>query len=118
MTFKITKIIDAGSIDKERIVLRAQSDTDVGSCLLLGGEAVGPDRVSSGDMPFAYWFEDKPVKAKDLVVLYTKSGQNREKENENGTTSHFFYVGRDESLWGSRLRPALINSEDWSIFES
>ena len=118
MTLRITKIEDAGDLDRERLVLRASDDVDIGDFIVLIARATGEEKVRSGDIARAYWFEDKRIKKGDLVVLYSKSGTRREKENASGTTSHFYYWGRETACWNERVRVVLAHAPSWQILVS
>jgi hypothetical protein len=69
------------------------------------------------------------VSAGDLVVLYTKSGRENEKELKSGRKAHFFYCvllntpsacggelhwGLDPSIWERKDRaPVLLHAPEW-----
>ncbi|MFP3500495.1 hypothetical protein SB759_40420, partial [Pseudomonas sp. SIMBA_059] len=55
----------------------------------------------AGEIPIAYWFAPKKILANDYVVLYTKYGKQSEKENPSGSTSHFFYWKKSETIWNA-----------------
>jgi hypothetical protein len=40
------------------------------------------------------------VKSGDLIVLYTKRGVSKERVNKDGSTSHFYYWGLADPVWG------------------
>jgi hypothetical protein len=106
MNLEITSFADAGQPQKERIVLKALINLNVGEY------AVFRSGVSDGDptagWKSAYWFPDADVKANDLVILYTKKGSQSTKSLGNGRTAHFFYWGRDEVLWGNNRFGAVV----------
>jgi hypothetical protein len=108
MSLRITHVRENGDIEKERVVMRAESDTDVGSYIMLNCDRISEEQVESGDIPSSYWFEDKAIKKGDFVVLYTKAGQSSEKTNESGFTSHFFYWNRSTTMWSMERRAVLV----------
>lgn len=113
MSFRISSIANAGDLSKERLVLRADEALDVGAYAIFCCWAADGDEVSSGDLPAAYWFEDQKVGKGDLIVLYTKSGKRSSKLSDRGKTSHFFYWGRQSTLWVEGKRPVLANTKPY-----
>lgn len=112
MNLEFRSFADSGNPSKERIVLKALKDLDVGEFAVLRS-GVGNDGESpTAGRKIAYWFPDKKVKANDLIVLYTKKGSQSSKVLQNGHTAHFFYWGRDEALWGDKQFGAVV-SEIW-----
>jgi hypothetical protein len=98
MSIEIKYVKDAGIMKKERIVLKVKSDDDVGRYLLFDTTYVDTNKVSN-KVRHSYWFPDKPVKKNDVVVVYTKAGDNIARLNSDGTETHFFYIGLSESIW-------------------
>ena len=45
-----------------------------------------------------YWFPDTVVRTNDYVIVYTKAGVNSTKQNNDGTTSYFFYRGLENAV--------------------
>ena len=115
MTLKITNIRERGNLEKERVVMRVQSDVDVGSYIMLNCVISGEDSVESGDIPLCYWFDDKKVKKDDLIVLYTKKGVSSQKINDNGQMSYFFYWDRPDSIWSDNRRAVLVKTETYQF---
>src|SRR5688500_17539445 len=81
---------DRGELEKERIVFQVSYNDDIGRYAIFETTA-SDDEQFSDDIKRIFWFPERPVKTGDLVVLYTKSGNDRIKKNKNGTTSFFFY---------------------------
>lgn len=97
MNLKLKSVADKGDPQKERLVIRVLNDTDTGEFLVMRTGFVN-EAVNIG-VSNTYWFPDKPVKAGDLVVLYTKSGTIKDKPLERAGTVHFFYWGESAALW-------------------
>ncbi|EJL70720.1 hypothetical protein [Chryseobacterium populi] len=111
MKVKISKIIDHGH-DDERIVLNVLEDTDIGEFLIL--DTTYNSGEVSNKVRHPYWFPDKKVKKRDLVILYTKKGTSSIIKNENGATSHFFYWGLNSNVWNNDGDCALLlHVDDW-----
>jgi hypothetical protein len=98
MKLEISSFADVGQLQKERIVLKASSDIDVGDYAIFRSWTRDGAKPTSGRKT-AYWFPDGEVRAGDLVVLYTKKGQSSTKALDSGHTAHFFYWGLDSTLW-------------------
>jgi hypothetical protein len=102
MILKVSSIVNAGEPERERVVLRATADGDVGEYAIFRANADADGDALSGDVPNVFWFPGSKVKAGDLVVLYTKRGTRRNKVlDESGATTHFFYWGKPEALWNN-----------------
>lgn len=113
MSLRISSLSNAGEMPRERLILRAHSDVDVGKYAVFCGWLGDDGSPLSGDLHAAYWFEDFSVKSGDLVVLYTKAGSRSEKANESGRTSHFLYWGRSAPLWTVDKLPVLTFAWPW-----
>jgi hypothetical protein len=87
MKLEIRSFADAGQQKKERVIIKALSDTDVGEYLLMCSD-IAKDGSATAGRKTAYWFPDKEIRAGDLVVLYSKSGTDSEKQLESGGTAH------------------------------
>jgi hypothetical protein len=114
MSLVISSVANAGEVDRERVVMKASADIDIGKYALFCCKRSGETSVNDGAIPAAYWFADKTVKAGDFVVLYTKSGKRSEKSNNSGGNSYFFYWGKSAPIWTDDKRAVLLKV---SIFE-
>jgi hypothetical protein len=116
MNLEIRAFADAGDLSKERIVLKALTDVDVGDyAILRSGVASGGGAPTSGRKA-AYWFADVEVKANDVIVLYTKKGSRSSKLLDSGRTAHFFYWGKDEPLWADqKFGAVLVEITNWQF---
>jgi hypothetical protein len=107
MMLEISSFADPGTHEKERVILKALADLDIGNYAVLCSTI--SDRKSPTAGPkIAYWFPDGDVKSGDLIVLYTKSGQNSKKDIAGDHTAHFYYWSREDTLWGTGKRTAVI----------
>ena len=94
MKIQIHSYIDTGKIQLERIALKVISDCNLKFYCLHQSDAL--DGGGFFHLPkHSYWFTPQEVKAGDWVVLYTNSGINSTKKNEDGSTSYFYYWGLD-----------------------
>ena len=114
MKVQIQSFADAGIAEKERVVISATGDHDIGKYLLFFSKKGAESNATSGRKTM-YWFPDKPIKAGDLVVLYSKKGRRSEKKLDNGSTVHFFYWGLEAPIWGDDSKVAvLMQSMEWN----
>jgi hypothetical protein len=110
MNIKFSSIADRGVPKKERLVLKVVAKTDVGEYAVFRTGISGSEVTT--DVMNTFWFPDKPVAAGDLVVLYSKSGTQNEKELERGGRAHFFYWGVGGTLWDSKEHAVVITHID------
>lgn len=108
MNLEIRSFAGVGDLQKERIVLKALADLDVGDYAILRSGVGSSGRTPTSGRKIAYWFPDEDVQANDLVVLYTKKGSRSTKPIEGGGTAYFFYWGRDEALWNDDKSGAVL----------
>jgi len=113
MRIEIQSVADRGNLEKERLVLKVKSSTDIGDHLVLQtGFSAGEVTV---EIYNAYWFAYRPVSAGDLVVLYTKSGQEKIRDLKQGGRAHFFFWGLDSAIWNRLDRaPVLLHAPQWT----
>lgn len=116
MNLEITSFAGAGDLLRERIVLKARRDLDVGDYAVLRSAVGSGEGTPTSGRKIAYWFPNEDVRANDLVVLYTKKGSRGSKPIEGGHTAYFFYWGRDEALWDDHnFGAALLEVRDWQF---
>ena len=107
MKLEFSSFADAGDHDKERIVIKALSDLDIGEYAVFLS-ALSDTRSPTAGRKTAYWFPDGMVKPGDLIVLYSKSGSSSKKDIGEGRTAHFYYWGLDKAVWGNDDKTAVI----------
>lgn len=113
MNIKIVKILDAGAANKEKLQLKAVADDNIGNYVVFDTLQIEPGRIASIPKN-AYWFPDRNVKGNDIIFLYTGPGKNYETKNEDGTTTWYFYWGRNVTLWKNKnSSAALLRIHDW-----
>lgn len=98
MNIKITRIINPGVVDKERLLMKVIASDDVGRYVVFDTVETGSRTISSRPRN-VYWFPDREVKAGDQIVLYTKTGISTQRKSDDGSTIFFFYWGKREPLW-------------------
>jgi hypothetical protein len=115
MTLKISGVREKGVLDKERLVLTADSNEDIGQYVLFNTTSTVDNEVSNR-VRRTLWLPDYQVEAGDLVVIYTKRSVQavKEKKNDDGTKTVFIYWGKSEPVWNLGNDAAvLVKMEDW-----
>lgn len=108
MSLVIESIIGVGELESERVVLRVSSGkTDIGKYAILSVRSDGK-AIQGGNIQRGYWFSDRECEAGDLIILYSKKGTRKQKKNDAGTTSYFFYWGLEQPRWKSGTNAALL----------
>lgn len=114
MNLEIIKVRYEGNIANERVVLSVTAADDVGNYLVTQVETHADETRPSNKVLRCFWFPDQPVKKGDLVVLYTKKGTYKEKQNTHGSTTYFYYWGLDAPIWHHRRRTLVVMElADW-----
>jgi len=115
---EIVDIEGVGDLQNERIVLRATADTDIGFLAVFRCKQLNTGKIVAASVPNVYWFENKEVKSKDFIVLYTKSGDRSQKTSDDGITSYFYYWREEAPLWSDKeMRPVLVHTLTWHTFK-
>lgn len=113
--FEISSFADTGDLNRERVVLKATEDIDIGRFILIRSKADAEGDPISGSKD-AYWFPDKTVNRGDFVVVYTKSGTSSTKLMSSGSTAHFYYWHKKTPFWGPDEKnvAVLLEAPVWS----
>ena len=112
MKIDIQSIADKGNLEKERLILKVITDTNIGDYLVLQ-TGFNNDEVTIATFQ-SYWFPYKPVSAGDIVVIYTRSGKENEKELKEGRKAYFFYWGINSAIWNRKDRtPVVLHAPEW-----
>ncbi|WP_244807908.1 hypothetical protein [Caballeronia zhejiangensis] len=116
MKLEIKSFADSGDLEKERLVLRATADGDIGSFIVLRSQSADDGVSPISGTKNAYWLPDRTVKSGDLIVVYTKAGKSSRKQLKTGATAHFFYWGLKLDIWGSSRKnvAVILDARDWT----
>lgn len=114
MKLEIVSFTEAGNFEKERLVLKADDDIDIGKYIVLRSKRGKTGNPTSGSKS-AYWLPDAMVKSGDLVVVYSKTGKSSKKILPSGKTVHFYYWHHKNPIWGadSEYTAVLLNISEW-----
>ena len=114
MTLEFRTVADQGDLEKERLIMTANADTDIGDYAILQtgyGESLPSTVVFN-----AFWFPNKKISIGDVVVLYTRTGTRSERTTEGGETIHFFFWNIDSPIWETSNRCAvLLDAPLWDV---
>ena len=115
MSAQVISIKDAGDLSNERVVIKIRASLDIGVYLLLCTKF--EDGSVTNEVVNTYWFPDEEIHEGDVVVLYTKGGRDKARQNKSGNKTYFFYWGEKSPLWERSDRAAvLIRSRSWQGF--
>ena len=107
MKLSIVNIADRGVTEQERLFLRVLNDTNLTYYVVLATSYNSATSISAG-WKGAYWFDPRPVKSGDSVILYSKAGEAKNIKNKDGTTTHFLYWGAKTPLWNVTGKCAVV----------
>ena len=117
MTLELRRIADRGDPQRERVVLRATADVQIGNYATFRCRVGVEGDPLSGPVLDAYWFESRRVKLGDFVILYSKAGVKSQKKGERGSTSYFYYWNAKAPLWTVGTVPVLVDTPTWEVGE-
>lgn len=117
MNLKLKSVADKGDSKKERLIIRVLNDADLGEYILLRTGLTDGD-VNIG-VANTFWFPDKAISAGDLVVVYSRAGNTKERKAESGRTIHFFYWDQPNAIWQDReIGVVLAHAPVWESARS
>ena len=99
MKVKIRGVVDGKSLNDEMLVIDIIEDTDMGQYLVMDS-TYQSDRTVSNKFRHIYWFPTQKVKKKDVVVLYTKHGNDSIAKKEDFNI-YFFYWNVGNCVWNN-----------------
>ena len=116
MSLEVNNIKNRGEIDDERVVFKVLLDCDLGMYITFKSTDTESGDGISSHVEYPFWFPDEDIKANDLVVLYTKQGQQSHKLNKDGTHTHFYYRGLNKAIFNKKAERALLMLiKTWSV---
>ncbi len=116
MKVEIQSVVNKGNLERERLVLKVLLGTDIGDYVVFC--AAHSEGSLTTDIRNAFWFPDKVVSKGDSVVVYTKSGIDKERMRRDGSKLHFFYWGLDNSIWRQTDHaPVLLHAPEWETLD-
>lgn len=117
MNVKISDIKDYGNLEKERVVIKVLADTNLGKYILCTTQELSDERISS-KIQNVLWLPDQDIKSGDLVVVYTKAGEKGSRINKDGTTTYFYYWGRNSVLTEIKDCGVVLFETSWNYKKS
>ena len=114
---KLQGIRSAGDLEKERVVLLAESDGDIGKHMLVFSTIVNNNKFSSR-ISSPFWFPDGLIKQGDLVIVYTKSGFPSSVVNPDHSRSYFYYLGKESAQFSdAKVCAVLLDLASWKMID-
>src|SRR5207248_467174 len=118
MNLEIKELKNVGDLSRERIVLKATADTEIGTYVVfITRKGIRLAGVLGGPVPHSFWFPNQKVKRSDLIILYTKKGPYSKKENSSGSVSYFYYWDKEQPLLPQGRNAVLAELEGWENLE-
>ncbi len=112
MKIEISSFKDLGDKEKERVILYVKEDTELGD-FILSTSVSNPNNTISSSITNIYWLPNQKVKAGDLVIVYTKKGTKKKIDNEDGSSSYFYYWGITNTLQSIKDVTAVLFETQW-----
>lgn len=107
MKLEIVQVLDFGSHDTERVMLRAVADCNLHYYILTDTTYTDASHISN-KLRHMHWFHNQDVKSGDEVILYTKKGIDSSASLTNGRTRYTKYWGLGNSVWNNTGDAALL----------
>lgn len=112
MKIEINYIKDFNDPDKARIVFKVNQPTNLGSYIVAESTQAGEHSVYS-EVKNVFWLPDQELHPEDLVVLYTKKGENTSTLNKDGSTTYFYYWGLEQTLSSENKSCVVLFETSW-----
>ena len=100
MKLALVGLYDRGSLDKERIHVRAEVDLDLTYFIIVDSHYLSPTAVEAGNR-MGYWFVPRLLKKGEHAVVYTRAGSPSTETRPDGSTYHFVFRGHANTLYAS-----------------
>jgi len=107
MDIQILKVVDYGTHDSERVILKALAACNLQYYLLTDTTYTDASHISN-KLRHMYWFYNQDVKKEDEIFLYTKTGTSKQEALTNGATRFTYYWGLGNSVWNNTGDAALL----------
>lgn len=113
MKIEISSFKDLGDKEKERVILSVNEDTELGDYIISVSVYNSNDTISSS-IKNNYWLPNQKVKVGDLIVIYTKKGVKKKVDNEDGSTSYFYYWNLPDTLQSIKDSTVVLFETSWA----
>lgn len=108
MNLNVIEIKNKNNIQKERIVLKALANINIGNYIIFLTNKVDNENFEANPN-HVFWFPNKEVTKGDLVVLYTKEGKASVKDiNEGNNKAYFFYKKLNKEYFTNDEKVAIV----------
>jgi hypothetical protein len=108
MKMKITRVVDKGTHDSERVEFTVLEDCKLKYYQIIDTTYLSENTISN-KMRHMHWFYDQDLKAGDEVWLYTKSGKDKsEPINRGKNTRYIRFWKLDNSVWNNTGDAAVL----------
>lgn len=107
MKIEIVQVIDYGSHNSERVILRVLENCNLHFYILTDTSFTDATHISN-KLRHMHWFSNQEVNQGDEVILYTKSGTNTSIPINGGARRHTVYWGLGNSVWNNTGDAAIL----------
>lgn len=111
MELEVLYIKEPENIDLERIVIKVNQECNIGSFYLTKAQRIDDDHISN-NTTHGFWLPDIDVKSGDKIIIYTKDGVMKRKQNSY-FKSIFLYMKRKSPLWTENSCAVLMKINDF-----
>jgi NAD-dependent SIR2 family protein deacetylase len=113
MKLKMTQIVDYGTHASEKVLIDVLQEANLQFYIVRDTTYYKHNTVSN-EWVHAHKFMNQAVKKGDKVILYTKKGDDRERDLGNGNKEYIYYWGLGNSVWNNDGdAAALYEVTDW-----
>lgn len=99
MKVKINSVYSPGDIKRERVSFTALKAVEISNYAVMDHTFTQEGDLSDKGR-HVYRFPKKEINEGDVIILYSKKGSNSSGVR-NGRNVHFFYWGRDTTIWNA-----------------
>lgn len=118
MKVRLTKILDYGDPENERLLMDVLEDCDLGNYILALSNVVNDNSISN-KIENVYWLDNQELKKGDLVIIYTKrQGTSIHKiENKSGAISYFLFWNLDSTISNKQEKKVVCLETTWTTMK-
>ena len=115
MKLNIISIQNHGNASTEYVSFSAGEDCDL-KYYIISDSTFNANNTLSNTFRHTYWWAPQSIKKGDVVVLYTRKGQNSISKLQGGNTAYNYYWGSDHAIWNDEGDTAvLFELNTWQI---
>ena len=98
MKLSVVNIEHQGDREKEVVTLAVNEDCDLRH-FIVASATFNREDVKSNLFRDTLWLPSVKAKKGDYILLFTRDGENADRENNLGSTSHLIFWGSEQAVW-------------------